>query len=38
MHHNIERGNLSLETVEYFKYFGKTVASQNYVHKEISED
>jgi len=35
MHHDTERGNVSLETVEYFKYLGKTIANQSYIHEEI---
>lgn len=35
MHDNIEIGNKSMETVEYFEYFGKTIANQDYIHDEI---
>jgi hypothetical protein len=28
-------GNKSLETVEQFKYLGKTITSKNYIHEEI---
>jgi hypothetical protein len=32
---NIQIGNKSFETVEQFKYLGKTIKSQNSIHEEI---
>ena len=32
---NVQLGNKSFETVEQFKYLGKTLTYQNYIHEEI---
>jgi hypothetical protein len=31
----IQIGNESFETVEQFKYFGRALANQNFIHEEI---